>query len=341
MICAASLLSGADQRPRDLGIMGRLVEGEILRLGVQHRRRELRLEQRAAAEARIRPAVIGADHVGQGVVDRDVVHRLGELRRRQDDGDHDPSRMAARRPAQGGQPVVARGRSPPARPRVQVDGRRCPAHRVERAGVPARPEADALADLVGEDKVEVLGAQGRPRDPLDLLQHPRADIGVGGRPGRDRRPGPGELDVRQMDVEPDQVQRPGQRHEHRERDRLAEHQAHQRQDRGPLDPARDQTPSRARASIWAAGPQAVRLAARPRRGQRLTSDDPGVVRGVAGTLEPGTRFLPVVLVPSAERAGLQLSRPRGQHAQQQNQEAKHEARLFCAAAWVLTRPPDS
>ena len=234
--------------------------------------------------------------------------------------------------AEGRQLVVARGRRPPARPRIQVDGRRRPADRVERAGVPARPEADAPADLVGEDKVEVLGAQGGPGDPLDLLQHPRADIGVGRRPRRDRRPRPGELDVGQVNVEPDQVQRPGQRHQHREHDRLAEHQGRQGQERSPFDPARDQPPSRAWHPVRAAGPQAVDLAA-PRRGQRLTRDDPGIVRGVAGTLKPAARFLPVALALSAERASLLLPRPRRQHAQQQNQEAKHGGRLFCAAAW--------
>src|SRR5580693_883490 len=98
-----------------------------------------------------------------------------------------------------------------------------------------------------------------------------------------------------MNVEPDQVQRPGQRREHHERDRLTEHQAYQRQDRAPLDPARDQTPSFPRHLVAAAPPRADRLAPPLRRRQRLTSDDPGIVRGVAGALEPGTWLLPVVL----------------------------------------------
>src|SRR5580698_9498108 len=108
-----------------------------------------------------------------------------------------------------------------------------------------------------------------------------------------------------MNVEPDQVQRPGQRREHHERDRLAEHQAYQRHDRSPLDPARDQTPSFARRLVAATRPRAGRLAPPLRRRQRLTSNDPGIVRRVAGAFEPGTWLLPLLLVRRAERARLE------------------------------------
>ena len=57
----------------------------------------------------------------------------------------------------------------PGRSRVEVDGSGGVAHRVEGAGVPARPYADALRDLVGEDEVEILGAQRGPGDSLDFL----------------------------------------------------------------------------------------------------------------------------------------------------------------------------
>ncbi len=178
------LLGRADQRAGDLRIVRGLVKGQVLRLRVEHRHRELRLEQRPAPEPRIGPAVLRIDRVGQRVVDRDVVHRLRQLRLRQHDADRHPAGLTGHRAVQYLQPVVPGRRTPPGRPRVEVDRRGGPPDRGERARIPAWPEADVLRHLVREHEVERLRPQGRPGDALDLLQHPRADVGIGGDAGR-------------------------------------------------------------------------------------------------------------------------------------------------------------
>src|SRR5438105_355432 len=90
-----------------------------------------------------------------------------------------------------------------------------------------------------EDEVEVLPAQGRLGNTLDLLQHPWSQVDIGRGAGRYRLPWPGELDVRQMYVEAHQVQRHGQRGDHAECDHLAEYQADQGDNGGPFHPQRD------------------------------------------------------------------------------------------------------
>src|SRR4029077_16500919 len=113
----------------------------------------------------------------------------------------------------------------------------------ERSRIPAGPDSDALRHLVREGEVEILGAESGPGDPRDLLQYPRADIGVGRGPGSDRLPRPAEPYVRQVHVDPDQVQGRAQRGQRRQDDRLAEYQPRHDQDRGPFELARNTQPS--------------------------------------------------------------------------------------------------
>src|SRR5271165_1407216 len=112
----------------------------------------------------------------------------------------------------------------------------------ERTRIPAWPYPDVLRDLMGEGEVEVLGAQRRPGDTLDLLQHPGPDVGIGGRARADRLPRPGQLDMRQPDVDPDHMQGRGERRQHRPGNHLTEYQAGHDQDRRRRELARDAPP---------------------------------------------------------------------------------------------------
>jgi hypothetical protein len=88
--------------------MGRLVEGDVLRLGVENGLGELGLHDQPAAEPGIRPAVLRVDRPRRDVVDRDVVDGLGELRLGQDHADRDLAGLALRGLADHAQLVVAR-----------------------------------------------------------------------------------------------------------------------------------------------------------------------------------------------------------------------------------------
>ena len=206
--------------------------------------------------------------------------------------------LAALRCPEHLQPVVPGGRRPPGRPRIQVHRGRGVAHRVERAGVPARPDAQALRDLVGEHETEVRLAQGRAGDPLDLLQDPRAEVGVGRGPGGDSLPRPAEPDTRQVHVEADEVQHHGQRGQHHRGDRPAEDQHGQRgggrplhRQRDPPAPARGaaRVPTRpAVAAIVAVGgrPRLGRRPAAPARRARSRRRPAGARAGRRGRLHP-------------------------------------------------------
>ena len=105
-----------------------------------------------------------------------------------------------------------------------------------------------LGHGVREDEVEVLGAEGRPGDSLDLLQHERPDKSVRGGAGADRLPGPAEPEVRQVHVDPEEVQGRGQRGEHRPRDGAPEEEACQHGEGRPLRPARHERAARPAAT---------------------------------------------------------------------------------------------
>src|SRR5712691_6829239 len=173
------------------------------------------------------------------IVNCNVVHRLRELRARKDHRDRHLTRLAPLRPAQDLQPVVTRCRCPPGRPRIEGDSRGRVAYGIERAGIPARPWANALGHLVGEEEAEVRLAESWLGDSLDFLQHPRTQIGICGLARADRLPWPGEPDIRQMDVDADKVQSRRERDQNRGGDCPAEYQTHDGHCGRPLDQRRD------------------------------------------------------------------------------------------------------
>src|SRR5262249_11603164 len=140
-------------------------------------------------------------------------------------------------------------------------------------------------------------------------------------------PGPGQLDMRQVNADADQVQDAGQRHENDRRDHAAEDQADHDHDRRPLDPPRDAGAARAlvapppvvlaRLLAWFAAPY-IRVAV-PHVGVAMPSDRVGPpVNRVT------TRRAPVASPParmSPERAliaalpGVEASRPRPRRRQ--------------------------
>ena len=178
--------------------------------------------------------------LGRDIVDCHVVHRLRELRPRQDHDDGDLAGPARPRAAEDLQPVVAGARCPPGTARIEVDGGGCMADGIEGAGVPARPWANVLGNLMREDEAEVRLAEGRPGYPLNLLQYPRAQIDVSGGAGRaECLPRPAEPDARQMEVDADEVQGCRECEQRHVGNRPAEYQAYRDQDGSPLDPGRD------------------------------------------------------------------------------------------------------
>src|SRR6266545_135738 len=138
---------------------------------------------------------------------------------------------------------MARGGRPPGRARSQVDDGGRMTHHIEGAGIPARPRPDVLGNLVGKEETEIGSAEGRLGDSLDLLQHPRAEADVRDRARADRLPRPGELDTRQMNVDPHEMQRCRKRDEHNRFNCPTEDQAHRDYRRGPLHPGQDPAPT--------------------------------------------------------------------------------------------------
>src|ERR1039458_3258304 len=129
------------------------------------------------------------------------MHRLRELRTRQDHCDGYVTWLAFPGLAKDLQPVVARSGYPPGSARIEVDCGGRVAYGVEGTGVPARPWTNVLGNLVGEDEIEVRLAQGWLGYSLNLLQDPRAQIGVGSAARAARLPRPAEPDPRQVDIE--------------------------------------------------------------------------------------------------------------------------------------------
>ncbi len=179
--------------------------------------------------------------------------RLGQAGPGQDHHDRHVAGLACRGTAQHPQPVVSRGRCPPRRAGVQVHGGGRVPDGVERAGVPAGPRADVLGHLAGEVEVKVGLAQGGLGDALDLLQHPRPEIGVGRGPRGDDLPRPGEPHARQVHVEADQVQGGRERGQDHGRDRLAEDEPGEHEDRDPDDPGAQPPRAWARARARSGG----------------------------------------------------------------------------------------
>src|SRR6266568_3692960 len=190
------------------------------------------------------------------------MHGLRELRRRKHHRDHDPAGLAVHRATEDPQPVVVQGRCPPGRARIEVDSGGRVADGIERAGVPARPWADVLGNLAGEEEVEVSPAESWLGDSLDLLQDPRAQIGVRCGTGADSLPWPGEPDTRQVQVDAHQVQGCRQGDQHYRPDRPAKYEAHRNHDGGPLDPAHDAAAMRAGIVTNPARPRRPGAAAR-------------------------------------------------------------------------------
>ena len=274
--------------------------------------------------------MLHVDRTRQRVVDGDIVHGLRKLRLGQHDADADPAGRAGHRAAEDLQPVVARRGGPPGRPRVKVHSGRGVADGGEGARIPAGPDADVLRHLVREGEVEVLGAEGGPGDSLDLLQHPGADVGIGSGPGADRLPRPGQPDMRQADVDADQVQGRGQGRQNRPGDRLTEDQADHDQDRRPLDLARDTPATRP-------GPDRAGLAEGPPRRLRLGREIPGIsavrpVRRPTGRRGVAVRFLR----PRRRRPARAV---RGKHSHEENQQAQHLGPPSVRWSCRTTRPP--
>ena len=186
--------------------MLRLIKRDPLRLRVQFGLRELRPQHHATAKSRVRPAMLRVYRLRRNVVDSNVMHRLWELRLRQNPCDGHVARPSSCRSAQDVQLVVAASGCPPSWARVEINGGGGVGHGVKGAGVPAGPWANALGNLVGEEEVEVGLTQRRLGDPFDLLQHPRPQIGIRGGASRDRLPGPREPDARQMGIDAHQMQ---------------------------------------------------------------------------------------------------------------------------------------
>src|SRR6266849_4555132 len=242
------------------------------------------------------------------------------------------TRLTPQRAAHDLQAVVARIRCPPGGAGIEVDGGRRVAYSIEGTGVPARPWADALGSLVGEEEVEIGPAEGWPGDALNLLQHPRAQVGAGGGARADRLPWPGEPDTRQMDVYAHQVQGRREGDQHNGCNRPAEYQAHRKRGGRPLDPRRDASAVRARIAALPAGTLRAAAAGSTRMPwwQRSRLPRPAVEAGGPGRLRvPGAWILPAERIVSPAGDRCPVPRPIcGKHAQQKEQKTNHAVDLL-------------
>src|ERR1022692_979691 len=281
--------------------------------------------------------------LGRDIVDCRVMHRLRELRPRKDHDDRHLARLTRPGTAEDLQPVVVSARCPPGGARIEVDGGGRMADGIEGTGIPARPWANVLGNLMREDEAEVCLAECRSGYSLNLLQHPRAQVNVSGGTGRGEcLPRPAEPDARQMDVDADEVQGRRERDQRHVGNRPAEYQAYRHQEGSPLDPARHA------AAAWApiASPPAgiLKGGAAGRRIPRWQR--PGLAwpaRAVSGPLRlrvQGAWRCPSVRIADSVPGRFRLPRPVcGERAQQKEQQANHAVHLFLCFARVTRRWP--
>src|ERR1022692_1493828 len=281
--------------------------------------------------------------LGRYIVDYHVIHLLRKLRPRKNHHDGHLARLTRPGTAEDPQPVVVSARCPPGSTRIEVDGGGRMADGIESTGIPARPWANVLGNLMREDEAEVCLAEGGPGYSLNLLQYPRAKINVGCGAGRGEcLPRPAEPDTRQMDVDADEVQSRRERDQRHVGNRPAEYQAYRHQDGSPLDPARDA------AAAWAriASPPAGILKGGA-AGRRIPWwQRPGLAcpaRAVSGPVRfcvQGARCCPSVRIAGSVPGRFRLPRPVcGERAQQKEQQANHAVHLFLCFARVIRRWP--